>query len=589
MFTDDCLAELEAKIMDFQSQRLSSKIAVKFDVSIKNLDSEYSTGIVLALAKLVPDKPNPMVLAQSLVDYLYTNLDNDLRNQIANIFITPPGFLNIKFSKMFWSDNLKAINSLDIAKYLILPESKREKIAIEYGDANSHKIPHIGHFSSYIRGKVIANFLRSLGHQVHEFSYQGDIGLQVAKCLWGFQEKSPIEINNIVQSNLIDKALFLQECYHAGALAYDNLKHKENIDKINNQIYLLVNDKEIDPKVTEAYLTTLRWSEDYRSYFEQQLDIEFQDHIYESEVQANALEICQNAFKKNQLLSDQGAIIYPAGKLHKDWHNRVFVTQKGNPTYEAKDLGLTAKLMQDLPDYNHYVLAGSEQTIYFAIVSDAAEKILNYPKDKFRFLSNGLVILESGKMSSRDNNIITAQDCIDQARDLAIQELHSRQIDPESIAKIADEIMRAALFYGFVKSDFSNTSVFDIKQALDFSGNSGPYLQYTVVRIRSLLAKFGSLPDFDDYVLDNLGIELLIKLSNFVQKLPSFVEDLSLHKVSLGLFELAKSYNRFYNDHNILKLEDRKLKNSYLLLTKSYGDILAYGLNLLNITIPDKM
>lgn len=589
MFVNNSLEKLKVLIRAFQAKHLGSKIEIKFEESIQGLDADYSTGIIFSLLKLDPDKPNPMVLAQSLLDYLSVNLDSDLKDSISNIFITAPGFLNIKFSQKFWHKSFQAILKLDLDQHIVLPPDSRRNIAFEYGDANSHKIPHIGHLSSYVRGQVIANFLKALGHQVYQFSYQGDIGLQVAKCLWGYLGKSAEEIARISQAELIDKANFLQECYFVGAVAYENPQYQGEIVEINNQVYKHINKLQIDPLIAEAYAITLEWSEAYRSSFEQQLNIVFQSHIYESEIQKRALEICQQALQSGKLVLDDGAIIYPARSIKKDWHNRVFITQKGNPTYEAKDLGLAEKLKQDLPTYSHYVLAGSEQTVYFSIVSDAAEKILAIPTSQFKFLPNGLVTLESGKMSSRENNIITAQDCMDKAREMAKEQLLDRNIPGELIDKIADQIMQSALYFGFVKSDYSNTSVFNFQQALDFSGNSGPYLQYTVVRIRSLLNKVVEAPDQDNFRLDNISSELLISLNIFLEKLPEYIRELALHKVALGLFELAKSYNRFYNDHNILKLDNKEFRNSYLLLSKCYENILVYGLRLLNISIPDKM
>lgn len=465
------------------------------------------------------------------------------------------GFINIRLKTEYLVDQLG--KAVEIEKRL-----NGKKIMFEYGQPNTHKMPHIGHLFSYIYGESMCRILESSGALVRRVNYQGDVGLHVAKCLWAYSKT-----NSKDPSSLEDKVKLLQEMYQKGSRAYDEDKvAKEEIDGINKKIY------DNDSNIVPLWQKTREWSVKYYQLFEKRIGARFDHYYFENQVARAGVKLIKDntggVFKKSE-----GAVVYEGS------HIRVFLTSEGNPTYEAKDLALEIQKMRDWPCDTLVITTAVEQNEYFKVVFSALEEVEPNLIGKMKHIGFGMINLIGGKMASRTGNIIGAIDLV------------NRVVSVSS----TEEVGLGAIKYAFLKKGAAQNMIFDLKQSVSMNGNSGPYLQYTHVRICSVLAK-SQISKLKAQKLSIEHLELSIEELNilrWIYRFPEVVgeaaEKYAPNLICNFLYELAQRYNTFYNKCSILNAQSSGERQFRLVLTKSVGEVLKKGLNLLGIDTPERM
>lgn len=448
-----------------------------------------------------------------------------------------------------------------------------ETILFEFGDPNTHKLPHIGHFFSYFFGDSCSRILEICGNKVYRANYQGDIGLHVAKALYIFKKKD----NKPSKDNLEEYVKFLQKCYQEGSKIYEeNEEAKKEIDNLNKLIYK--KDKSIFKDWEET--RTLNFS--YYRELEKRFNI-FYDKFYpESEIYDYGLKITKENIGK-VFEESQGAIIFDAKKY--GLHTRVFINKYGNPTYEAKDIGLMYKKQEDFTFDRAIIDTASEQNEYWKVVGKAIELIFPKMKKRLLHLGHGMISLKSGaKMSSRTGNILSAIDLIKEIQSRIVNLYYSNK---KIQSKDLEILTFASLKYAFLKSDWKKNMTFDIDESVRLNGNSGLYLLYTYARCSSLLKKSKYRLDnynkeFDQTKNNKYENEILRHLLMYQETIKDASSRYSPHLICTFLYELSKLFNNMYEHEPILKAEGNdKLTRLYITYVISY--VLKHGLNLLGI------
>lgn len=514
---------------------------------------------------------NPRELAEKIIELLKTT--KELINLVGKIETAGPGFINFWLKKDVLVANLIQIGKAK-EKYGSSDSLKGKKIMFEYGDANTHKLPHLGHLFSYTYGEAATRILAFAGADVRKVCYQGDIGLHVAKCLWAFQKENPPE-----PEDLEEKIQLLQKMYQVGSAAFDDDKNKEEIKNLNKAIY--------DPnnEVHDLWIKTRSWSIDYYKKFEKELNVSYDRYYYESEVYKKGQEIVEKnegtVFKRSD-----GALIFEGSKY--GLHDRVFVTKYGTPTYEAKDMYLQELKMTEWPMDLLVITTAYEQNGYFGVIFKALETLNPKYIGKLKHIGFGMVNLKSGKMSSRTGEILGAIDVIQK-----VKELSKNQNSNEGIA---GKIAIGAIKYSFLKNNPLQSIAFDLEESIAKEGNSGPYLQYTIARCNSVIQKaltFKGLPLQGknlDYIgnetLDNQELNVLRLLIRFSEVIEQSASTYSPNILCNYLYELAQKFNSFYNADKIIDSENQNFR---LALTGGVGQVLKNGLNLLGIQAPERM
>ena len=543
---------------------------------------DYATNIALQLAKLKPEQtkqsgsesdntPNgPRALAEQIVEKL------GHPNYLERIDIAGPGFINF-----FLKDEslLKVIGQKSVekdSKDKKDPDEMPERVLVEYASPNAFKPLHIGHLRNIITGESISRILQFAGKEIYRVTYVSEIGPPVAKAIWGIRQNPDKFLEVEKSESLTERIKFLGDAYISGNAAYESdLKAKEEIDQINQKLY------QEDPDLVILWQKTREWSLGYLTFLYARLGSEFDAEIYESDMAKIGQEVVQQ-YIGSVFFEDQGAIIFPGEKY--GLHNRVFITSRGTPTYEAKDLGVNQR-EQELFPYDRVIhVVGPEQSEYFKVIIKAIEQIDPKMTGKKFHQPYGYVSLSSGKMSSRLGNVILVEDLINQVKD-AIKENYSNDAPEKSLETIAI----AAIKFAYLKYGLMSDIALDVKQSVALHGDSGPYLLYTFARISSILEKAAAAKPTDKKSSMNLEEEerdILRQLEYFEAITDRAATDSSPNDLATYLLNLAKAFNAFYEKYPVLGSQQEELR---LKILTRVAETLKVGCYLLGFEVLDKM
>lgn len=535
---------------------------------------DYSTNLALQLAKLEGNNHHhsPLDIANAIVNKLKSF--NFAQDNFSEIKIAGAGFINFFVNdKDLISET--CINSFSDDTSLLQKSKQPQKVLVEYGHVNLLKEIHIGHLRTFIIGESICRMLEALGNKVFRANYQGDIGLHIAKAIWGIKK---LGLPVLSELNSEEKAKFLGKAYAQGSKLYDEKPTvKKEIDQINIQLY------QKDPKLQDLYDTVRKWSIEYFEPIYELFGVKYNRCFFESEVFERGKEIVLSNMDK-VFVKSEGAIIFPGEKYNL--HNRVFISSAGNPTYEAKELGL-AELEYSQFEYDSAIhVVASEQAGYFEVVFKAIGLINPNVKDKKYHLSYGLVDLKEGKMSSRSGNVVTVDDLYSVVSEKVrvVMKENKGGVDQNIVKQIAI----GAIKFSYLKFSPTPNMVFDLDQSVSLDGDSGPYVQYTYARIQSVLSKGKAVAGQKKaaVVLTEHERNILRQMLYFSEIVEESAASYHPNLLATYLITLSKLYNFFYQECRIIGSEQELFR---IELSGSVGKVIKQGLYLLGIETPERM
>jgi len=555
-----------------------SNIVIEHPEDLSNGD--YSTNIALAIAKSV--ERNPKELAEKIVAEIFRlNLDKN----IEKIEVAGNGFINFYLSRKFFAKSIEEIlnNPENFGKNNSL---EGKKIMVEYTDPNPFKPFHIGHLMSNAIGESISRLVEFSGAEVARANFQGDLGLHIAKAIYGLLENEKLqsrEGSNALQASNIGRA------YSRGAEAYEtDTQAKKEIDEINKKLYIKDDDKK-DKKISEIYEWGFKVTMEAFEDLYRMLGTKFDFYFLESMMADMGLEIV-NANMGKVFEESDGAIVFKAEKHDPKLHTRVFITSQGLPTYETKDLGLAEEKFKTYPNMDlSIMITANEQMDYMRVVLKAISLINPEHAAKMKHITHGMMRLASGKMGSRKGNVITGESLLNEVRDTILEKMTDRGFSPEEEERVSSDVGVAAIKYSILKQSTGGNIIFDFEKSISFEGDSGPYLQYSYARANSILEKAQKediLPDPHAFPSEIFEVEkLLYKFPEVVFRSASEYEP---HYIANYLIEVARSFNSFYGNNMIVNKED-KTSSYKIALTYAFSFVMKNGLHLLGIVAPKKM
>jgi arginyl-tRNA synthetase len=530
---------------------------------------DFATNAAMQLAGKIGK--NPREIGAALAEKLRNN------ELLLDVQVAGFGFLNFTLTDtaLFKLAEAKAEKKL-----------AGQKIVAEYSDPNPFKVLHAGHLYTSVVGDAIANLLETSGAEVHRVNFGGDVGLHVGKTMWAIiwyatqgrmdEEAALFQINAVKEKPLHTRAAFMAERYTQGTDAYeDNEAARAEIIKLNKRVYQLHAEDDHESAFAQIYWTCRQWSYDYFDEFYMRIGSKFEKYYAESSVADLGLktvrENTSTVFEKSD-----GAIVFRGEKY--GLHTRVFVNSEGIPTYETKDVGLIMQKKQDYDFDRSVIITGNEQMQYMQVVLKAIEQFAPELAKATTHLTHGMVKLKGGqKMSSRKGNILRAVDVIDAAA-IASEELTGNE---------DEQVVLAAVKYAFLKQRIGGDIIYDPAESVVVEGNSGPYLQYAYARAKSILAKAeNGERKTEDGKLEPGERSLLRKLGEYSEVVEAATVELVPHHVCTYLYELAQTFNRFYEKNRVI---GDPRQNMRLRLVSRYADVLAEGLEILGISAPEKM
>lgn len=568
---------------------------------------DYTTNVAMVIARKNHD--NPITIANKVKDLLESQLastqglgggltihqkgqtvsvtghekeNKSILQDIEKIEVVPPGFINISFSEAKLSTHVSGLLKLEESAS-IRQKQTDAPVMVEFAHPNTHKAFHIGHLRNITTGECMVRLLEAVGYRVIRANYQGDVGLHIAKCLYGIQ-KTGTDVATLEQEPLARRIEAIGNAYVAGSAAYEDGSGKTDIERINKQIYAK------DPSIYPIYQTTRAWSLEYFDTIYKRVGSHFDRLYFESETYASGKQLVEDGVNQGIFVKDQGAVIFPGEKFHL--HNRVFITGDGNPTYEAKDMGLAKLQFGEYHPQRVIHCVGSEQIGYFQVIIEALAQLMPETRGKEQHLVYGWVRLREGKMSSRTGQVILGEWLIDNVKQEIKNILHHNDTNYSESEQndIAEACAIAAVKYSFLKVGTTQDIAFDIKESVNINGDSGPYLLYAYTRCTSILRKAGDMPHETAQSVSlqpeerNLARQLLFFDDVVVEAAEKYAPNL----ICTYLFSLAQVFNQFYAACPILEGPEER-RAGRLELVAAVSTVLKRGLSLLGIPTIEKM
>ncbi len=414
---------------------------------------DYATNIALQLSKQL-DKP-PREIAEALVEKLRGFSEFSLVN------VAGPGFINITLSSSAMGESIRAIVGSKHAHSSSLYEGKT--VVAEYSDPNPFKVLHAGHLYTTLVGDSIARILEASGARVVRVNFGGDVGLHVARAMWGIIRnlggEHPEKLQDIVPT---ERSEWISARYVDGTRAYEEDEAaKSDIVDMNKKVYQLHIDNDTSSAFAKIYWTCREWSYDgFRQLYDRLGVVAFDKYYPESSTSSIGLELVEQGLASGIFEMSDGAVVYRGEK--DGLHTRVFRTGEGLPTYEAKDLGLIAVKWQDTKFDSSIMITGNDIIEYMKVVQHVATHFFPELTDRTKHLTHGMIRLPGGKkMSSRKGDVLLASDILDAAKE-AYQKTTDRS---------QEEVVLGAIRYAFLRVRIGGDIIYDPDESVAIVGN----------------------------------------------------------------------------------------------------------------------
>lgn len=568
------------------------------EVLLQKTRKEFEGDLTLVVFPYVKDsKRSPEKLGEEIGQFIQKS-----EPQIKS-FNVVKGFLNIELKDEHW---LSYFNSVKDQKGIgkKLPKSSGKQIMLEYSSPNTNKPLHLGHIRNHLLGYSVAEILRANGDEVIKVSIINDRGIHICKSMIAWQKFGKGETpqsSGMKGDHLVGKYYVeFDKAYKAEVKALMEAgQSKEDAEKnsaLMKETQEMLKKWELgDKEVMDLWKTMNNWVYDGFQVTYDTLGIDFDKIYYESNTYVLGKEHVQEGLDKGVFYKKENgnvAIDLTADGLDE----KVVLRGDGTSIYITQDIGTAIERFREFPKLNQLIYTvGNEQDYHFKALFKILEKLgYDWAKELYH-LSYGMVELPEGKMKSREGTVVDADDLLKEMFDTAAattKELGKVEDFNESeLQELYRTIGLGALKYFMLKVDPKKKMLFDPKESIDFNGHTGPFIQYTHARIRSVLRK-AEIP----YEKSVSGLQLNALERELIQWIYGFEEAVKeagkLHNPSVianYVYELVKCFNRFFHDHSILKEENLDTKIFRIQLAKCCGQVIANGMEMLGIKVPERM
>ena len=537
---------------------------------------------------------SPEATAKEIGEWLVAN------EPAVEKFNVVKGFLNISINPEFWLGVLHSIAE-DPDYGIRQADENSDLVMVEYSSPNTNKPLHLGHVRNNLLGYSLSCILAANGHKVVKTNIVNDRGIHICKSMLAWQKWG----NGATPESTGKKGDHLIGDFY---VAFDKHYREEvkelmangmSEDEAKANAPLMLEAREMlrkweagDPEVRDLWKRMNGWV--YEGFDEtyRRLGVDFDKIYYESDTYLEGKDLVLGGIEKGIMYRKEDGSVW-ADLTGDGLDHKLLLRADGTSVYMTQDIG-TAKLRyQDFPIDKMIYVVGNEQNYHFQVLSLLLDKLgFKWGKDLTHF-SYGMVELPEGKMKSREGTVVDADDLLDKmvsdAREMAADRFADMPAD--EAAEVARMVGLGALKYFLLKVDPKKNMLFNPKESIDFNGNTGPFLQYTYARIRSVLRKAGGIDmDIKPKAAPNEKESTLIqKVADFKSVVEEAGRSYSPALIANYCYDLAKEYNQFYHDYSILKEENEEVKNLRLLLSAVVARTLKAGVSLLGMEMPDRM
>ena len=579
-------------------------------IQLQKTRSDFEGNLTLVTFPLLKTShKKPEDTAQEIGEYLKKNC-----KAIAD-FNVVKGFLNLVIAQAAWVGLLNDINANEKFGEKSVTENS-PLVMIEYSSPNTNKPLHLGHVRNNLLGWSLAQIMEANGNKVVKTNIVNDRGIHICKSMlawlkWGngiTPEKAGKKGDHLIgdfyvlfDKHFKEECKQLQEQYEKEGMTPDDAKAKaeQEAPLIQEAHEMLVKWEHNDPEVRALWEKMNSWvyagfDETYKA-----LGVGFDKIYYESNTYLVGKKKVEEGLAKGLFIRKEDNSVW-ADLTNEGLDQKLLLRKDGTSVYMTQDIGTAEMRFNDYPIDKMIYVVGNEQNYHFQVLSILLDRLgFKWGKDLVHF-SYGMVELPNGKMKSREGTVVDADDLvasmIENAKALSEDKVNKLEgITEDEKNEIARIVGMGALKYFILKVDARKNMLFNPEESIDFNGNTGPFIQYTYARIRSILRKAEAqsiaLPASlaDDAPLNEKEIALIQKLNDFGAAVAQAGIDYSPSGIANYCYELTKEFNQFYHDYSILNADTEAEKITRLVLAKNVAKVIKNGMALLGIEVPERM
>lgn len=553
------------------------------------------TLVTFPLVKML--RKSPIELGTRLGELLKKQLD------IIESCNVVQGFLNLKLSERFWNDIFNdSFNTVDFGRREVTDSA--HPIVLEYSSPNTNKPLHLGHIRNNLLGYSVSELLKANGNRVVKVNLINDRGIHICKSMLAWQkwgnnetpETSGLKGDHLVGKYYVafDKAFKaeIQSLVDAGVPKDDAEKQSVLMEEARE---MLRKWEAEDQDVRQLWGKMNGWVYDGFNKTYSRMGVSFDKLYYESETYLLGKSLVQDGLSSGSLYQQENGSIW-ADLTEEGLDHKLLLRADGTSVYMTQDLGTAQLRYSEFTPSSMIYVVGNEQNYHFDALKIILKKLNKDWADSIRHLSYGMVELPDGKMKSREGTVVDADDLMDQMYDTAKQMTEelgkSEEMDEKESSRLYSVISLAALKYFILKVDPKKTMLFNPRESIDFNGNTGPFIQYTYARIKSVLRKSQTdLPVVASFnqALEPKEIELIKQINLYPDVINEGANALSPSLIASYAYDLAKEYNQFYHELSILKENNDEKRLFRLALSSLTARVLSDALSVLGIEVPERM
>lgn len=514
------------------------------------------------------------------------------------------GFLNLELKTSYWLDFLKQESENEYFG-ISQEQQKQNPVVIEFSSPNTNKPLHLGHIRNNLLGDAVSRILEANGQQVEKVNLVNDRGIHICKSMLAWQKwgngETP-ETADIKGDHLIGKYYVLFDQEHKKEVesllseGYEPEKAKREAPLLKEAQQMLAQWEQGDKEVMELWNKLNSWAYSGFDVTYKRMGIAFDKIYHESETYLKGKDIVIEGLEKDVLFKKTDGSVW-ADLSDEGLDEKLLLRADGTSVYMTQDLG-TAEMRHETykPQEMIYVV-GNEQIYHFDVLKIILKKLGYEWYDKIKHLSYGMVELPEGKMKSREGKVVDADMLMDEMYEAAKEtttELGKIEgLSQQQAEQLFETIGQGALKYFILKVDPKKTMIFNPAESIDLNGNTGPFIQYTHARIRSLIRKASDkhVPrEFSgELSLDDREKNLIKRLYEFPKTIANAAESYSPALLANYIYELVKQYNQFYQDIPVLRAESPDAIAFRVRLSAFTADVVKQGMQLLGVQVPDRM
>ena len=592
---DKIMKAVQAVIEELYGQQVPEKM-----VQLQETRAEFEGQLTLVVFPFLKmSKKAPEATAQEIGECLVAKVP-----EVISKFNVIKGFLNLTINPAQWIELLESIQQNPTFGFTPVTEQS-PLVMIEYSSPNTNKPLHLGHVRNNLLGWALANVMQANGNKVVKTNIVNDRGIHICKSMLAWlkygngetPETSGKKGDHLIGDYYVafDKH-YREEIKELVAKGMDEEQAKQEAPLIKEAHEMLVKWEQNDPEVRALWRKMNEWvyagfDETYKA-----LGVGFDKIYYESETYLEGKEKVEEGLEKGLFYRREDNSVW-ADLTNEGLDEKLLLRSDGTSVYMTQDIG-TAKLrFQDFPIDKMIYVVGNEQNYHFQVLSILLDKLgFKWGKDLVHF-SYGMVELPNGKMKSREGTVVDADDLIatmiQDARQMSADKVNKLEgITEDEAQEIARIVGMGALKYFILKVDARKNMLFNPEESIDFNGNTGPFIQYTYARIRSILRKAGEVNLADlakDTELSDKEISLIQHLQGFQTAVKQAGSDYNPSCIANYCYELVKEYNQFYHDFSVLREEDEKKRLFRIALSAAVSQVIKNGMGLLGIEVPERM